>query len=258
MVVAAALGVVAWLANAADRLGGPAGDQGALGAVLAVDAVLGLGALALLTLHRRSPVLVTGAVTALIAGSAASFGAGVVALFWLATHRRRAPVAMVAVVYLASQAVAELSPLASPASATSDPLLDRVGSVMVGLLVLAVPVAVGYYLSARRELVATLRERAVAAEREQALVGEAAREAERTRIAREMHDVLAHRISLVALHAGALVYRDDLTRAETAGTAATIQSNAQLALHELRQVLGVLRAGASTETDVEDPQPTLA
>jgi signal transduction histidine kinase len=120
---------------------------------------------------------------------------------------------------------------------------------------------VGYYVSARRQLIATLEERARTAEREQALIGKAARAAERTSIAREMHDVLAHRISLVALHAGALAYRDDLTRAETAETAATIQANAQLALAELRQILGVLRAGPASNpavAAVEAPQPTLA
>jgi signal transduction histidine kinase len=84
-----------------------------------------------------------------------------------------------------------------------------------------------------------------------------ARDAERSRIAREMHDVLAHRISLVALHAGALLYRDDFSRAQTAETAQTIHANAQLALTELREVLGVLRAGHGAQ-DIERPQPTLA
>lgn len=75
-----------------------------------------------------------------------------------------------------------------------------------------------------------------------------------------MHDVLAHRISLVALHAGALTYRDDLTRTETVGAAGIIQSNAHLALAELREVLGVLRTGGSNQPDgaAEQPQPTLA
>ena len=118
-------------------------------------------------------------------------------------------------------------------------------------------IVTGFYVRARRELVASLNERLLTAEREQALTTEAARDAERTRIAREMHDVLAHRISLVAMHAGALAYREDLTREQTAETAATIQANAQLALAELRQVLGVLRAGRPTD-GVEAPQPTLA
>ena len=119
----------------------------------------------------------------------------------------------------------------------------------------------GFYIGARRELLASLRERAETAEREQALREESARESERTRIAREMHDVLAHHISLVSLHAGALNYRTDLTRQETADAAAIIQSNAQLALAELRQILGVLRSPRDGEghgiTTADPPQPTL-
>ncbi|MCK6210290.1 hypothetical protein KZX45_07000 [Georgenia sp. EYE_87] len=125
------------------------------------------------------------------------------------------------------------------------------------LAVYATCVALGFYVGARRELVANLHERAVTAEREQALRADAAREAERTRIAREMHDVLAHRISLVAMHAGALAYRTDLSGEETAQAAGVIQDNAHLALTELRQVLGVLRPGDGGAS-AEPPQPTLA
>jgi signal transduction histidine kinase len=121
-------------------------------------------------------------------------------------------------------------------------------------------VATGFYIGARRELIANLHERAETAEREQALKAETAREAERTRIAREMHDVLAHRISLVAMHAGALAYRTDLGREETAEAAGVIRDNAHLALTELRQVLGVLRpeAAGADGGHAEPPQPTLA
>ena len=114
--------------------------------------------------------------------------------------------------------------------------------------------ATGYYIGARRELLAFWRERAETAEREHALAAERARAAERTRIAREMHDVLAHRISLVALHAGALTYRSDLDREETAAAAAVIQDNAHLALGELRQVLGVLRAGETAAPSRRSPR----
>jgi signal transduction histidine kinase len=105
----------------------------------------------------------------------------------------------------------------------------------------------------RRTLVAVLHERVRTVEREQTLTAQLARDAERTRIARDMHDVLAHRISLMALHAGALTYREDLSRAQTAETAVVIQANAQLALTELRQVLGVLRAGAAETGDGRPP-----
>ena len=62
----------------------------------------------------------------------------------------------------------------------------------------------GMFIRARRQLLLTLRERALRAEDAQRLHADRIRLAERTRIAREMHDVLGHRISLLALHAGAL------------------------------------------------------
>ena len=69
----------------------------------------------------------------------------------------------------------------------------------------------GMYLGSRRELIWTLRHRAERAEAEQELRVAQARANERARIAREMHDVLAHRISQISMHAGALAFREDLT-----------------------------------------------
>ena len=160
----------------------------------------------------------------------------------MATWRRRAWVVVVGAVALGSSILSELY----YRTAFPGPPTDRyvmLFSVLIGVTAFAAVVATGYYIGTRRELVASLQEQVATADREAAQASERARDAERTRIAREMHDVLAHRISLVALHAGALAYRDDLTREETRETAQTIQANAQLALSELRQVLGVLRAG---------------
>ena len=84
-----------------------------------------------------------------------------------------------------------------------------------GVAFTGIAIAIGMYIGARRELLASLKDRAERAEREQALRVARAQAEERTRIAREMHDVLAHRMSLVAMHAGALAYRDDLTPEET-------------------------------------------
>jgi signal transduction histidine kinase len=70
-----------------------------------------------------------------------------------------------------------------------------------------------------------------------------------------MHDVLAHRISLVTMHAGALAYRTDLPPEQIRETALLIQTKAHEALADLRQVLGVLRGDESTALR---PQPTLA
>ena len=82
--------------------------------------------------------------------------------------------------------------------------------------------------------------------------------AERTRIAREMHDVLAHRISLMALHAGGLEVRPDLPPAQVRETAELLRSTARQALEELRSVIGVLREEPGKEQVPPVPQPTLA
>ncbi len=116
--------------------------------------------------------------------------------------------------------------------------------------------AIGSYLGARRQERENLVERVAAAEREQALAREAVRAEERNRIAREMHDVLAHKISLISMHAGALAYRDDLSREEARVAAQTIQASSHEALNELRLILGQLR---QMDTDAPSkPQPTLA
>ena len=98
------------------------------------------------------------------------------------------------------------------------------------------------FVRARRQLVVSLRDRAERAEAEQQLRVAQARQLERTRIAREMHDVLAHRISLLSLHAGALEFRPDAPPEEVARAAGVIRASAHAALQDLREVIGVLRA----------------
>jgi signal transduction histidine kinase len=114
------------------------------------------------------------------------------------------------------------------------------------------------YVRARRQLLISLRERARRAEADQRLHEERAGMAERTRIAREMHDVLAHRISLMALHAGGLEVRPDLPPHEIRETAQLLRETARLALEELRGVVGVLREDPGHDRRPPPPQPTLA
>ena len=92
--------------------------------------------------------------------------------------------------------------------------------------------------------------------REQQLRIDQARQLERTRIAREMHDVLAHRISLVSMHAGALEFRAESVGDEVARSAAVIRTSAHQALQDLREVIGILRTETNDDTP-ERPQPTL-
>lgn len=132
-------------------------------------------------------------------------------------------------------------------------------SILFGFLIVGIVVAVGYAMGSQRSLLESLRDRAETAEREQQARVAQAQAAERTRIAREMHDVLAHRISLVAMHAGALSYRTDLSPEEQATAARTIEDNAHRALRDLRDVLGVLRDPTQpTDGDPERPQPVIS
>ncbi len=132
----------------------------------------------------------------------------------------------------------------------------------VGAVVLYV--VIGFYVGARRDLMASLKDRAESAERTAELSALQGQSAERNRIAREMHDVLAHRISLVSMHAGVLAYRDDLSPEQTREIARTIQENAHASMTELRTVLGSLRQDDAGESSTmlewappEKPQPLL-
>jgi signal transduction histidine kinase len=116
-----------------------------------------------------------------------------------------------------------------------------VTNVVYAAAAAGVVVGIGRYTATRNALLASLRERAQHAEAERLLRVEQARAAERTRIAGEMHDVVAHKVSLIALYAGALeLHAGGNTRFQE-GTA-LIRSTAREALRELRSVLGMLRA----------------
>jgi signal transduction histidine kinase len=99
----------------------------------------------------------------------------------------------------------------------------------------------GTLVRAHQALIFSLRERAEHAEAEQARRVAEARTAERARIAREMHDVLAHRLSLLATYAGALAYRPDAPPEQLSRAAEVVRSGAHQALEELREVIGLLR-----------------
>ncbi|MDO0914278.1 histidine kinase [Streptomyces sp. DT2A-34] len=123
-------------------------------------------------------------------------------------------------------------------------------SLTTALGVTAPPLLLGLYVGARRRLMESLRERADSLERELQLLAERAEERaewarneERTRIAREMHDVVAHRVSLMVVHAAALqaVARKDPEK--VVRNAALVGDMGRQALTELREMLGVLRSG---------------
>jgi signal transduction histidine kinase len=109
------------------------------------------------------------------------------------------------------------------------------------LVAYAALVGWGTLLRANRALISSLRDRAERAEADQSRRVAEARAAERAMIAREMHDVLAHRLSLLATYAGALAYRPDAPPAQLSRAAEVIRSGVHESLDELREVIGVLR-----------------
>ncbi|MFD5749491.1 sensor histidine kinase [Streptomyces sp. NPDC127033] len=216
--------------------------------LLTGDPLVALGCLTALLWRRRFPLAV--ALTVAIASTASSLaiGAVLVALCSLSTRRRPVEIGVVGLAYvIASQFAVGLYPVESPPG-------SQWALLTFPALTAGIAAAVGTAIGARRVEVRSLRDRAEIAEREQTARAAQARARERNRIAREMHDVLAHRISLVAMQAGALDHRGDLTAEENRVLIRGIADGSQQALEELRDVLGVLRADPDRP---EPPQPSL-
>lgn len=213
------------------------------------DVGVGLGCFVLYQFRRRQPLTVAALTAAASGVSSIAFGPAVLAFISLSTRRRWAEMLPVAVISIGMGLVYQLI---EPVNNPSPWYLN----VLLSALAAGVAIGIGMYIGARRELILTLQDRAERAEREQAMRVAQARLHERASIAREMHDVLAHRISLVAMHAGALSYRRSLSPEESAEAAGVIQANAHQALTDLREILGVLREGDSASPP-EQPQPTI-
>jgi signal transduction histidine kinase len=114
----------------------------------------------------------------------------------------------------------------------------------------------GALAAARAAVITSLRERAERAEAEQGRRVAEARAAERAAIAREMHDVLAHRLSLLATYAGALEYRPDQSPERLSQAAGVIRTTVHQALNELRDVIALLRDEPAD--DLARPVPALS
>lgn len=133
------------------------------------------------------------------------------------------------------------------------PAGEQVSRWLGGAVLVLLPGAIGIYVRTRTQLLAALRDRAERAEAEQQLLARDAVITERTRIAREMHDAVGHRVSLMVLQAGAIeMAATDPARVEQ--LAGQVQTAGRQALDELRQMVGVLRAGDGEDTPLA-PQP---
>jgi signal transduction histidine kinase len=214
-----------------------------------LDVTLGAVSYVLVFFRRRWPLPIAVLLNVISLGSGIASGPAVLATVSVATRRRWREMAVVGSTGFAS---AQLFMQLQPGS-NSDPFWLN---LTVNVVATGAILGWGMYLGSRRELMWTLRHRAETAEAEQELRVGQARAKERARIAREMHDVLAHRISQVSMHAGALAFREDLTPDEVRISAGVIREKAHEALTDLRGVLGVLR-GADGELTIA-PQPTYA
>ncbi|MBD8063416.1 sensor histidine kinase [Oceanitalea stevensii] len=242
-VATAAMGLLsAW------TLVGERSSPGSPAAPLVLDVTVGLVAVALVPVLFRRPVPAAVALAVLAALAPTATPPSTAATYVVGRYRRLTTGAVVAVAGVAGHAVSGLwRPVHGLAFGW---WLVLVVATHAALL------AAGALAQARSALLAGLTERARSAEADRdRLVAEAVA-AERTRIAREMHDVLAHRLSLLATYAGALEYRPDSSPERLAQAAGVVRAGVHQALEEVRDVVGVLRDDPTVD-GVPPPSPDL-
>ncbi|NEA41661.1 histidine kinase [Streptomyces sp. SID11385] len=244
-------------------------DRVGLGALLGV--VLGLVVGSVLVLRRRWPVAV---VLVALAVSPAEMGMvlGFVGLYTLAASDvpRRITAVLASMSGLGSLVVSlvRMGQHVEGNGSAMTPWFTPSMAVLMALGTTAPPVLLGLYVGARRRLMESLRERADSLERELQLLAERAEERaewargeERRRIAREMHDVVAHRVSLMVVHSTALQAVALKDPEKAAKNAALVGDMGRQALTELREMLGVMRASSgvpvarAAEPVVTVPEP---
>ena len=133
--------------------------------------------------------------------------------------------------------------------------LDYLNNIIVSGGYALTPVALGLLVRSRSELRDLIDETSRSRERESSLRVEAALGRERARLAREMHDIVSHQVSLIAVQAGAL--QVSLIEPAHKDRVRNIHKLCRQTLDELRQMLGILRASGAGPTD-RSPQPRLA
>ncbi|MDT9692052.1 histidine kinase [Streptomyces sp. P9(2023)] len=213
------------------------------------DQLVGAAACCALWLRRRWPVGLAVVLSLLSVVAPVAGGAFLVSLFSVAVRKPFREIVWIGAL-AAVCSVAQV--FVRPDPSTGAPL-----GIAIGLILILLMTAWGMLVRSRRQLVEALRERARRAEAEAELRAEQAQRLAREAIAREMHDVLAHRLTLLSVHAGALEFRPDAPPEQVARAAGVIRDSAHEALQDLREIIGVLRApGEGGEGD--RPQPTLA
>ncbi|MEU5399601.1 histidine kinase [Streptomyces sp. NPDC005963] len=213
---------------------------------LLVLSAVGVAVLSLL--RRRLPTLVliiTGAVAGLVAG----FSLLLMVVAWSAGRRivgaGRALVAFTIayVLFVGSSLVGAWS--------ENMPLTTVLLTTLYFLATAVVPALASRYWSQRRTLLHALQERNAQLLWERQMVAGQARLLERQRIAQDMHDSLGHQLALISVHAGALEVDPELTERQREGVG-VLRTASVAAMHELREVVGILRDGVHAPTEPVD------
>jgi signal transduction histidine kinase len=210
-----------------------------------VDQALGVLACGTIWIRKRRPVELALVLITLSTFFEFVGGAMIVSLFTVAVHKPpKVSGAVLAVSLVSTMIYVFVRP---------DPELGWQTALIMSVAIQGTAAGWGLFVHHRRRLVVSLQDRAARAETEAQLRAEQAIHLAREEIAREMHDVLGHRLSLLSVHAGALEYNPNAPAEDIAKAAKVIRSSAHQALQDLREVIGVLRAPVG-----ELPQPTLA
>ncbi len=202
-----------------------------------------------LVLHRRSPYAALAAI--LLAGLAVEPGSlpielpAAVVLYTIAAGRGWRPAAIGAAGVVVAHVASELTWGETP----------NLGETLSSIVLCGAAIAFGLYVGARRAAMDALRERAERMDRERELLAARAVAEERLRIAQELHDVVAHNVSLIVVQAQAL----GATAADERVTTATdgIADLGRQTMTEMHRTLQLLRAGDADGPDLA-PQPGLA
>jgi signal transduction histidine kinase len=209
-----------------------------------------VAAVAALLLRRRRPYVVFAlTMPALFVGPTVI--AALVALYTVAVHTRDRRAVIGCAVLVAAGCAFPWPPSGVGDVTRSTVLLD----VLYATMAAAAPALLGILTRTHHELRERLVEIVEAREQERVLIEQTTLARERTQLAREMHDVVSHQVSLIAVSAGALqVGAPDRGTKEAASTIRALSVDT---LDELRHMVTLLRASGSQPTELT-PQPTLA
>lgn len=233
-------------------------EQDLLGGLLLLDFLLGVGALILVAFRRRAPLIIGTAVCLLGGLAGYAFGSLLLAIASLGALRRLPPLLLGLAATALGAMVSELLLRPRAGLPADDFPLPVLLAAVVALFL--IPALLGWTAGSRRALTESLRNEAAASHAEREAAEAQARSEERSRIAREFHDEVGHRLSLIALRAGALEYREDIPPEQVREEAGVIRESAHQAMSEVRSTLQLLRQepppDEHTETSPAEAEPS--